>query len=58
MNFDTKKVVYIHLNDLRDYKRPDTREEKISDSEMKRIPAELILEFGNFSKGTSQQLLE
>lgn len=48
---DTKKIVYIHLNDLRNYKRPDTREWRLSDSEIKRITAELDLEFGNFTKG-------
>jgi hypothetical protein len=50
LNLDTKQVAHIHLSDLRDYKRPDTRGWKISDSEMKRISAELDLEFGDFSK--------
>jgi hypothetical protein len=50
LNLDSKKIVYIHLNDLRNYKRPDTREWRPSESEIKRIAAELDLEFGNFTK--------
>jgi hypothetical protein len=42
---------YIHLNNLRDYRRPETCEWRNSDSEMKRVSAELDLEFSKFSKG-------
>ena len=51
LSLDTKEVVCIHSNDLRDFKRLDTREWKISGSEMKRISAQVDLEFGDFSKG-------
>jgi len=51
LNLDTKNFVYIHLNDLKDFKRPDTRERKISDCEIKRIYADQDLEIGNLSKG-------
>jgi hypothetical protein len=50
LNQHTKKDVYIHLNDLRKYKRPETRDWKISDSEMKSISADLDLELGDFSR--------
>jgi len=51
LNSDTKKIVYIDLNDLRTYQRPDTRELRLADSEIKRISTEIDLYFENFTKG-------
>ena len=41
---NTKKTDSIHFNYLKDFKRPDTYEWTVSDSEMKRISAEADLD--------------
>jgi len=50
LNSDTKTTAYNHLNDLRTYKRPETREWRLADSQIKRISTELDLDFENFVK--------
>ena len=37
LNLETKMTVYIHLNYLRSYQRPDTREWKMNPLEIKRV---------------------
>ena len=51
LNPDNKKIVYIHLKDLRTHKRHGTRELRLDDSAIKRISTELHLDFENLSKG-------
>jgi len=51
LNLETKRTVYIHLNDLRSYQRPDTREWKMNPLEIKRVCSELDIEFEEFEEG-------
>jgi len=44
------------LNDLKDYKRPDTREWRIGDSENKNVSAKLDFECWNFFRESSISL--
>jgi hypothetical protein len=52
LNPDTKKDICFYWNDLRDFKKSDTLEWRISDSEMiERVLGELDLGFGNLHEG-------
>jgi len=50
VNLGTKKLVCTHLNDLRDFKRPNTRACRVNDSEIKRVFAGWISNLEAFQK--------